>query len=230
MLFGVFAGLLLGGVVGAVSCWLVGLFESLWQWVLIGALIGPFGGAIIGTKTVKAQGELIFPDIATYIGAIYGSLLTLLLVIGGGTAGVSARLAAFLGVGSILTGPMAGLLVGAILDRAYEASLKKSWGKALGYGGTGIVICVGIVWSIAMMSSRTDPKVVADKARTMILKEWQTKPELRGATIEKITLVHKGDNIYTGVVEARVGGVLEQLTLEVFYEDGIRRLELKEME
>src|SRR4051794_32424716 len=48
--FGAFVGLTMGAVVGAACCWLTGLFDLLWHGVLIGALAGPFAGAVIGFK------------------------------------------------------------------------------------------------------------------------------------------------------------------------------------
>ena len=49
----------------------------------------------------------------------------------------------------------------------------------------------------------------------LILQEWQKKPELKGATIQKVELVHKNGKLYTGFVDATVGGQRQRFALEV---------------
>lgn len=228
MLFGGFVGLLMGALVGGACCWLALVTEFLWQGALIGAMIGSLGGAIIGVKERKARGDFGRPDIATIICVVYG-LVPAILILLLGIGLVRGSFSGYLFLGAISGGPMVGLLLGAILDRAYEASLQKSWGAALGFGVAGVTAYSGIAFVIVTAPAGPDTKVLAAEARSLILREWQKKPELRGATIQNVTLVHKGGKLYTGFVDATIGGQAERLSVEVIVEGGTLELTLKPM-
>ncbi len=69
-----------------------------------------------------------------------------------------------------------------------------------------------------MLTYEPDAKDAADDVRPMILEEWHSKPHLKDATIEKITLDPKGHGVFRGFVDATFGGKPERLSLEVKYE------------
>jgi MFS family permease len=230
MLFGAFAGLIAGSTAGAASCGLAGLSGSFWQIVLVGAVAGPLGGALIGIKERRARGNLVRPDIATIICVIYGLVPALLLVLGG-IGLVKGKFTGYLFLGVVSAGPMLGLLVGGILDRAYEATFKKSWGTALGSSCAALAVCTAMVLIFARATSPPDPEEVVPKVKRLILREWKKKPELRGATIQEITLVHNGGKEYTGFIMATIRGQAERFSLKVILEeDGILELILEPMQ
>jgi MFS family permease len=216
-LFGAFAGLLLGALFGAACCWLIGQHDFLWQGLRIGAVIGLFGGTIIGLVERKVRGEFVRSDSATFIGAVYGLLpaLLTLTVFGAGHGHGSA----YFWVGIFFIGPMVGLLLGALLDRACEASRQKSWRTALGSAVVGVSACVGLVALMDITSRPLDANEVAAKAKRLILEEWSHKAELRSATIQNVTLTYQGADAYAGFVEATIDNHAEQLSLAVLVEE-----------
>jgi hypothetical protein len=64
------------------------------------------------------------------------------------------------------------------------------------------------------------PQLVAAEAKRLILEKWAGNPELRGASIRNITLVHQGGTLYSGQLEAEVGGDVVRLLLKVTYDQG----------
>jgi hypothetical protein len=96
--------------------------------------------------------------------------------------------------------------------------IKKGWGIPLLAGVSAIGAYLVVVIVIVFATYKPDPKEIADEVKPLILQEWQKKPELRGATIQNITLVHKGDNSYSGFVDAMFGDKPERLMLDVTYD------------
>jgi hypothetical protein len=93
--------------------------------------------------------------------------------------------------------------------------VKKGWGVPLL-----AALCVwgaylGILFSIMNATYRWNPNVLAEEVKPSILEEWHKSPELRDASIQRVTLNHKEGNRYTGFVDATLGGRPERLTLEV---------------
>jgi hypothetical protein len=229
LFFGALVGLLAGAVVGGAWCWLAGLIDSLWQGVLLGALIGPLGGALIGLKERRTRGALVRPDVATIICPVYGLVPVLLLALRG-LGVVQGKVSAYLFLGAVSAGPVLGLLLGALLDRAYEAFLRKSWSGALGFGGAAVAGCAALLYMLVVVTARPDPETVALQARDLILRQWKKDPELRSVKIQNITLIHKGGPMYAGFLDATIGGVAERLRLEVRSEaDGSIEVQLKPM-
>jgi hypothetical protein len=108
--------------------------------------------------------------------------------------------------------------------------LKRSWAAPIGIGAAGLVtyVCAFVIFAMAL--SRPDPKELAFEVKPLILQEWQKKPELRGASIHNISLVHKGGNVYTGFVDATMGGESVRMSLEVVHDRGTIIWELKPLQ
>ena len=215
MLFGALVGLLMGAVVGTACGWLFGFVDCVWGGTLIGALIGPLGGVLIGTRTGEGQGELVRPDIATIVCFLYGLVASgLSLFWTPRWAGQQVEFATYIFWGS----PLAGLLIGALLDRAYEAGINRSRSRAVICGAIAVAACVALSWVLVAVGSRPVPEVVAAKARLLIQEHWQKTPELRGGTIQNVTLVHEGGNVYSGFMEAQLGGLTLHYRLKVIFD------------
>ena len=115
-----------------------------------------------------------------------------------------------------------------VKDAFPEGYLKKSWGCAawgIGVGAASMYIVA--VLCIVMAGYSPDPNELAAEVKPMILQQWQNRPELRGATIQNVTLVHKHGKVYAGFVDATMGGQSERLALEVVYDRGSILWELK---
>lgn len=116
--FGALVGVLTGAVSGGICCWLVD--RPAWQWhgaavaAGLGLLLGAFLGARQGRRAYSES-----PNIATTICTGYMLLPGALLLIGGGGA-LRWNWAGKFVLGVAFAFPMAGLLVGALLDRFYE--------------------------------------------------------------------------------------------------------------
>lgn len=223
--FGALVGLPLGAVASAECCLQMGLFDFLWHGVLIGSLTGSFGGALLGFTERKIRGDLVRPDIATFIGIVYG-LLPALLTLLGSMGMVSGTLSGRLLIGSFFLCPMIGMLIGGILDRGFEAALTKSRSAALVFVISGLAACGGLLYGIDAAAYGPEPKDVIREARAIILTRWENQLELRNATIKKVTLVRKGRRMYTGFVDATIDGQSERMDLEVVVEDEILSLRL----
>ena len=216
--FGAIVGVLMGSVVGAGFCWVTGQFESLWQAVLAGALAGPFVGGFIGFRERKARGDSAKPDIAIFI-FIVGGLLLGLLVGFLGIFAVRGKFSASLLLGAICGGPMIGLVIGGILDRAFEEWLKKSWVAASKFAVAGVGACIGIIYLVDFMGYGPDPDEVSRDAARVIRSEWSNDPNYQDAKVHQVTLSQTGRRKYAGFVEASIAGKPERLEIDVIVDD-----------
>jgi hypothetical protein len=103
----------------------------------------------------------------------------------------------------------------------------RSWGAPIGIAVGAVAGYMLVVLVLAFVFYTPDAKDIVAEVKPLILQEWQKKPETRGATIQNITLDHKGGNRYSGFVDATLGGRLERFTLEVTVDGGTFVWELK---
>jgi hypothetical protein len=99
-----------------------------------------------------------------------------------------------------------------------DGYVKKGWGLPLLVGVAGVGAYIAVIFFLAVTVYKPDPNELAAEVKPLILQEWQKKPELRGATIQSVTLVHKGGNSYTGFIDATLDGKSERLMLEVTHD------------
>jgi len=206
----------MGAVVGSACCWLAGEFHFFGPAVVIGILAGPIVGTLIGFMERKTRGELVRPDIATIIGIVYGLLPALLIFLG--LNSLSGRFSGYLFLGAIFAGPMIGLVLGGILDRAFEEYQRQTWGVALPFAVTGVAVCVGLVCLFDALAYGPDPKEVGRKTEALLISEWSKSPNNREAVIHNLTLVRKDRMSYTGFADATFSGRRQRLLLEVVVE------------
>src|SRR5262245_52620191 len=171
--------------------------------------MGAFGGAFIGALERQIRGDLVRPDVATLVCAIFG-LVPALLVFLQGMGAVAGRLALCLSMGLVCMGPLIGLLVGAIFDRAFDARLRKSWGAALVFAVVRTAACLGLVWGFDALSYGPDPEEIPRRTRASIVTHWRKDPGMQDAKIDKLTLHRTGRTTYAGFVEATVAGFPER--------------------
>lgn len=174
--FGGIVGLPMGAVVGAACCWLTGQFDFLWRGVQAGALAGQFVGGFIGLAERKVRGDLVRPDIATIVCVVL-SILPVPLILGGiGLVGGAFKLYSL--VGMLFTIPAVGFLIGGILDRAFDAGMRKSWVAATVFSAAGLATCIGLVLFIDAQAYGPAPGEVLREAKGMIKSQLGQNPEL----------------------------------------------------
>jgi hypothetical protein len=213
-LFGAFVGAPIGMLTAAVVCWIADEGDY-WQIAQYGAIIGPLPGAAIGYVERTWRGDLAIANVATFIGPIFGLLPAALIFFFSSTA-PSVRLVA----GVICAGPMAGLIIGAIFDRAFEESTQKSWLAAIGFAAFGIGLCISGVLLIHRYGG-ADPLDVAHDTRPLILDQWANDPDLRRAKIVRIELTRKDLRTFSGFFEASLDGRPATFDIEVEVNRGI---------
>jgi hypothetical protein len=97
-------------------------------------------------------------------------------------------------------------------------------------GIAGALILFAIVESLSSRigtAHELSPEEVAAEVKLQILQEWQKQPEHRDATIQNLTLVHKGDKLYSGFVDATISGQSERFTVTVIFDQGMITWEMK---
>jgi hypothetical protein len=114
-----------------------------------------------------------------------------------------------------------------IKERLRNNYVKRGWGPPLLVGVAASMAYGAGIYFLAVAAYNPGPDELAAEVKPLILAEWQKEPERRGASIQNVTLVHKGGKVYTGFVDATLGGQSERLSLEVVYDRGTIAWELK---
>jgi hypothetical protein len=207
---GALAGVPLGALAVAVCCWLADYGDYAWEGAIYGAAGGVVLGAATGLLERAIRGDLVRPDVATCLGIVCGVVVAAVAVVQ-----VVRTPAFYLFIGLVVAGPVGGLFLGGLLDRACEAGWQRRWGKALAVGGLGAAASVGGVYLIGAYSD-PQPDVVAGRVREIILAKWQEDPETKGARIRKVTLGRPTHRTYVGTLEATIDRNQERFDLEVY--------------
>ena len=202
--FGALAGLPLGAAAGAACCWQMGLWDEFWQGVRFGMLAGPIAGALIGYLQGRLRAELVRPQVATFAGIGFGLLTAVLIGYMFFAGRITGRFSLLTLAGVTFTSPMIGLMIGGVLDRAFEEVLRKRWGVAAATGVVGLAISGGVIWLIDSSAYGPEPAEIGRLASAAILEDWSDNPELRGAEIQEVSIVRLGRRAYTGFIVLRV--------------------------
>ena len=97
---------------------------------------------------------------------------------------------------------------------------RRSWGAPLAVGFAGVAAYVGVAVLIGLAAYSPDPNTLAAEVKPLILQEWRKRPQLQNATIQQVSLVHKGGKTYTGFIDATLEGKSVRLGLEVIFDRG----------
>lgn len=132
-----------------------------------------------------------------------------------GTAAASGEVFGNVFMASLLGGPFVGMLIGAMLDRAYEAYCQRNWLAATRLVAASIAVCIGISWF--MMSTPWGPDIddLTRRVRACILSEWRRQPDLGTTAIQKIDLERAHGAFYTGVIDATFDGLPRRFSVKV---------------
>jgi hypothetical protein len=108
--------------------------------------------------------------------------------------------------------------------------IKKGWGLPLLIAIASLAVYFGVIGGVVLLTSDLSPDELAAEVKPLILKEWHKDPMLRDATIQNITLEHRDGNVYTGFVDAILGGRPERLSLQVTYDGETVEWEVKPLD
>lgn len=117
--FGVVTGIAAGAAAFWSCCWFVGRLDvsatALFAGAFVGAVVGFIVGSYYGVHHAKRGG----PDVASAIVSGFG-IVPGILVLTSALGLVHGRVSGFMAVGAACAFPMAGMLIGGVLDRLYE--------------------------------------------------------------------------------------------------------------
>jgi hypothetical protein len=111
---------------------------------------------------------------------------------------------------------MGGMILGAVLDRAYDSIGHGRWLTALGLGVADAAIAVGVVVLITTYSD-PDPEDVAREARKAIASHWNADPDFKKVKITQIKLDPPVHREYTGVMEVAIAERVQRYNLRVHF-------------
>jgi hypothetical protein len=114
-----------------------------------------------------------------------------------------------------------------VKERLGDDYIKNGWGLPLLVSVTVVGAYLAGIFFLVAAVDKPDPADLAVAVKPLILQEWQKRPELRGASIQSVKLVHKRGKVYTGFVDATVGGQSVRLSVVVVYDRGTVSLEFK---
>jgi hypothetical protein len=203
----------MGALAGEACCWLSGQDERLAGGALIGAGLGSIVGTVVAIAERMIRGTFVRPDIATVIGILIGlspALITAVLMDNG-----YGLLSGGLLVEALIGGPIVGLLIGGVFDRAWEARHGQAWSSGLGAAIVGLTLGAGAAWFMASRPLGPDPNELATTAKSHMLRKLKEHPEVHDARIEKLTLVRQIGTRYTGFADATINGQPQRFSLTV---------------
>ena len=226
MAFKAFSGLLMGAATGAACCWLIDMFDHFWQYVAVGASAGAVVGLMLGLKAPKARKSLARVNLATNLCASYSVLLSLLFFVQC-AGGVPGKGTGMVFIGCLFAGPMAGLLLGAILDRAFEEFKMRKPILAIGSALIAIAASASTVLLFDWLCYGPDTEFIASRIETMLVSEWELRRDIKKARIQHLDVRRNGRFGYVGSFDATLDGQTTRMTFEARIEDGELSVESK---
>jgi hypothetical protein len=199
--FGALVGLFVGAPVGAATCALLGLDEYCWPGALFGVALGALVGGLFGIWKRKRAIDRASWDVATYLCIAYGLVPALILFV---TENVQYLMEA------VWLGPLAGLMVGALFDRAREALFRNTPWRALRLGALAVAGCLGLLLVAPWLPYGPEPARLTQAVRSDLLREFE-----KDARVDVSTLKRDSGPRYSGTVRVTAGGHTEQFRVAV---------------
>lgn len=118
LLFGMVVGVSMGAMAGAASAQLLGVDDHFATFVWCAAFTGAFVGAtVVAVEQFKREKAEKRRDTATHVGLVLGMVPSLALLLNVSFGFIRGRFSAYLFASIFFVGPMAGMLLGGVLDR-----------------------------------------------------------------------------------------------------------------
>lgn len=166
----------------------------------IGVVAGLVGGMLIGGIERRRRGDLVRPDLATMIGGIFGLGIALVAFVSG-MASVRGNLTAFGLIGMAMAFPTAGILIGGLFDRSYEAAQNSRWRDAGVCCVVAVSASLSLIWLMLTYPTGTSAEDLVRPLTGMIYTEIRAEPEMRNAVVKNVVLVRRGNRDYSGTFE-----------------------------
>jgi hypothetical protein len=96
--------------------------------------------------------------------------------------------------------------------------VKKGWATPLLAGLAAFAAYIALAVAIALIAYSPSPNHFATTVKPLILQEWRKHLDLQDASIQKVSITHKGGKVYCGTVDATIGGRSQQFILDVVYD------------
>jgi hypothetical protein len=219
-LFGAFVGLFIGALSGAAFCWMVDDNDHLWVGAAIGVVAGLVGGMLTGGIERWRRGDFVRPDLATMIGGIFGLAVAIVAFVNG-MASVRGNLTMFGLVGMAMVFPTAGILIGGLFDRSFEAAQNSKRRDAAVYCVFALSASLGLFWLMLTYPTGTSAEDLVRPLSGLIYTEIREEPEMRKAVVKNIVLVRNGNRDYAGTFEIVVEGRTTRYRVEAQLNDEI---------
>lgn len=178
---------------GAATCYVVGEWDRMQLSVVLGAAFGAVVGIAIVAISRLRNGEGPRQDVGAATGFIVGLSPAMMTVLK-----LGGELSGALVVGAAFVGPMIGLLLGALLDRATDELRDRRWGAAALFGGVGVGLCAGVASWIDSAAYGSPPDEIAMIVQELITESWSEDPLMEGAVVERLRIHREGRRGYRG--------------------------------
>jgi hypothetical protein len=218
VVFGGAVGAVFGALLGGGAVRLAGELDYAWRGFLFGGLAGFPAGAAIAAVERWIRGRFSRPDVATHVGAVLG-LLPAVLMLFAAAGAVRGVMTFFLALGLVFVGPMLGMLIGALFDRAVEASQRAAWFTSLKFFLAAILVCGGLAYAISRPPAGPDLKSLTNRVRAVIIHEIRADPGHEDTSVDGFSLNHDGDNRYSGTMEVSLKGRIDRFRVTVTVQD-----------
>jgi MFS family permease len=225
--FSLFAGLVLGATLGAVIPWLTDQFLFFWLGVSLGAFTGAGVGWLLGAAYRARWSKSTRAHLGTVLGVTYGIIPSLLLV-ALGTRELRGLNSGYVLMGCLFAGPMVGLILGGILDRAFEEWQRNHRRLARRFGLTAMAVALLSIGFFDWLAQGPAPEALGNRVKQMLVSHWQERYGRHLTNFRPIELKRKGRMEYEGEADALVDGKSIHLTLEILLEDGTIKLSWKQ--
>lgn len=195
----------LGAIFGAATSYASGMWDDFWTGVLLGALIGPLVGTLVARIRHARSGTAGCRDIGAITGVVLGlvpAAVILLKLVGA----VGPMLIA----GSALISPTAGLLLGALFDRAIDEWRNRQVGATIFFSFLGLGICSALISGLNSISYGPAPEKIADIVHDVVVTDYREDPLVRDVVVKDVRAVRDGRRTYTGTFQAIINNAAEE--------------------
>lgn len=209
--FGAISGVTMGGLAGAACCLVVGYFDFFEACVLAAVVVGVLVGLIWESVRHTAEDGTAATINFSKLGVAFGLIPTVCL-----TLAIVTRTVGKLGILLTPVGWVTGMLLGAILDRAYQDAGNRKWLTTIAAVAVHVAITCCLVTLVdAMCNYGPEPGEVCRKLSWQIVAKMNGENQQADFLVDDIQLTRTGRRSYSGFVDVTRHDEQERLSLRV---------------